>query len=135
MTRAGTGNGGAAGSRAGRWVRRAQRVNRLLLVLAAAGVGMAVAHAAAGAAAPPEAQAVAAAAATSSRSIGFLAAALAVGVGCAGAGYAVAHVGAASVGAMSERPELSGRALIFVGLAEGIAIYGLIVSVMILGRL
>jgi V/A-type H+-transporting ATPase subunit K len=69
------------------------------------------------------------------RAVGFLSAAFAVGLACIGAGYAVAHVGAASVGAMSERPELSGRALIFVGLAEGIAIYGLIVSVMILGRL
>jgi len=69
------------------------------------------------------------------RAMGFLAAALAVGIACIGAGYAVAHVGAASVGAMSERPELSGRALIFVGLAEGIAIYGLIISVMILGRI
>jgi V/A-type H+-transporting ATPase subunit K len=65
---------------------------------------------------------------------GLLSAALAVGLACIGAGYAVAHVGAASVGAMSERPELAGRALIFVGLAEGIAIYGLIISVMILGR-
>jgi V/A-type H+-transporting ATPase subunit K len=65
---------------------------------------------------------------------GFLSAALAVGLACIGAGYAVAHVGAASVGAMSERPELAGRALIFIGLAEGIAIYGLIIAVMILGR-
>jgi V/A-type H+-transporting ATPase subunit K len=47
----------------------------------------------------------------------------------------VAVVGAASVGAMAERPEVAARALIFVGLAEGIAIYGLIISVMILGRL
>lgn len=65
---------------------------------------------------------------------GLAAAALAVGFGCAGAGYAVAHIGAAAMGAVSERPELAGRTLIFVGLAEGIAIYGLIVAVMILGR-
>jgi V/A-type H+-transporting ATPase subunit K len=66
---------------------------------------------------------------------GLFAAAISVGSACIGAGYAVAHVGAASLGAVSERPEIAGRALIFVGLAEGIAIYGLIISVMILGRL
>ena len=49
--------------------------------------------------------------------------------------HAVGHVGAAALGAMGERPEISGRALIFLGLAEGIAIYGLIVAIMILGRL
>jgi V/A-type H+-transporting ATPase subunit K len=68
------------------------------------------------------------------RKFGFLAAALSVGLAALGGAYAVAHVGAAAVGAMSERPELAGRALIFVGLAEGIAIYGLILAVMILGR-
>jgi len=44
-------------------------------------------------------------------------------------------VGSAAMGAVSERPEMAGRALIFVGLAEGIAIYGLIVAIMILGKL
>jgi len=66
---------------------------------------------------------------------GFIAAALSTGLGAWGAAYAVGHVGAAALGAMGERPEVAGRALIFVGLAEGIAIYGLIVSIMILGRL
>ena len=56
-------------------------------------------------------------------------------LGAWGAAYAVGHVGAAALGAMGERPEIAGRALIFVGLAEGIAIYGLIISIMILGRL
>jgi len=51
------------------------------------------------------------------------------------AAYAVSHVGAAAMAVIGERPELAGRALIFVGLAEGIAIYGLIVSIMILTRL
>ncbi len=49
--------------------------------------------------------------------------------------YAVAVVGAAAMGAVAEKPETAGRALIFVGLAEGIAIYGLIIAIMILGRL
>jgi len=65
---------------------------------------------------------------------GFIGAALATGISSLSAGIAVAFVGAAAVGAMSEKPEIAGRALIFVGLAEGIAIYGLIVAIMILGK-
>jgi V/A-type H+-transporting ATPase subunit K len=64
----------------------------------------------------------------------FLAAAIAVSVGSLGAGAAVGYVGAAAMGAIGEKPELAGRALIFVGLAEGIAIYGLIIAIMILGK-
>ena len=41
--------------------------------------------------------------------------------------------GAAAIGAVAEKPELLGRTLIFVGLAEGIAIYGLIIAFMVLG--
>ena len=66
---------------------------------------------------------------------GFMAAALAAGLAAVGAAYAVAVVGAAAMGAVAEKPETAGRALIFVGLAEGIAIYGLIIAIMILGRL
>src|ERR1700687_5844918 len=66
---------------------------------------------------------------------GFAAAALAAGLAAMGAAYAVAVVGAAAMGAVAEKPETAGRALIFVGLAEGIAIYGLIIAIMILGRL
>jgi V/A-type H+-transporting ATPase subunit K len=66
---------------------------------------------------------------------GFISAAASTGLCALGAAYAVGHVGAAALGAMGERPEVAGRALIFVGLAEGIAIYGLIISIMILGRL
>jgi V/A-type H+-transporting ATPase subunit K len=65
---------------------------------------------------------------------GFIAAALATGLSSLGAGLAVASVGSAAIGAMAEKPELLGRALIMVGLAEGIAIYGLIVSILILNR-
>ncbi len=64
----------------------------------------------------------------------FLAAAVATAFGCLGAGIAVAYVGAAAVGAVGEKPEVAGRTLIFVGLAEGIAIYGLIIAIMILGK-
>jgi|SRR5208283_2429405 len=68
-------------------------------------------------------------------SFGLLAAALATALAALGAGFAVAKVGAAAIGALAEKPELFGRLLIFVGLAEGIAIYGLIVSILILNRL
>lgn len=66
---------------------------------------------------------------------GFMAAAIVAGLAACGAAYAVAIVGAAAMGAVAEKPETAGRALIFVGLAEGIAIYGLIIAIMILGRL
>lgn len=66
---------------------------------------------------------------------GFIGAALSTGLSALAAGYAVATVGSASVGAMAERPELFGRVLVMIGLAEGIAIYGLIVSILILNRL
>jgi len=65
----------------------------------------------------------------------FMGAALATGVSSLGAGFAVARVGTAAVGALAEKPELFGRLLIFIGLAEGIAIYGLIVSILMLNRL
>jgi V/A-type H+-transporting ATPase subunit K len=64
----------------------------------------------------------------------FLSAAIATGLSALAGGIAVAYVGAAAVGAVSEKPEVAGKALIFVGLAEGIAIYGLIIAIMILGR-
>jgi len=67
--------------------------------------------------------------------LGVLAAALSTALAALGAGYAVAKVGAAAIGALAEKPELFGRLLILVGLAEGIAIYGLIVSILILNRL
>ena len=66
---------------------------------------------------------------------GFLAAAAVTGLSALGAAYAVAVVGGAAMGAVAEKPETAGRALVFVGLAEGIAIYGLIIAVMILGYL
>lgn len=62
-----------------------------------------------------------------------LSAAIAVSVGSISAGYAVSTTGSAAVGAIAERPEVFGRALIFVGLAEGVAIYGLIIAFIILG--
>ncbi len=66
---------------------------------------------------------------------GYASAAAAAALSAIGAGYAVAQVGSAAVGALAEKPELMGRVLVMVGLAEGIAIYGLIVSILILNRL
>jgi V/A-type H+-transporting ATPase subunit K len=63
-----------------------------------------------------------------------LAAAIATGLSAIAAGIAVSATGAAAVGAIAEKPESFGRALIFVGMAEGIAIYGLIISFMVLNR-
>ncbi|MGZ4505976.1 MAG: ATP synthase subunit C [Blastococcus sp.] len=120
-----------------RWGRRALR-----LVLAADGVLMVAAlvvlvlvlagHPASadtgGTVAAPATQA---AAANGSALIG---AAIAVAGSSIGAAIAVAYTGSAALAAMSERPELFGRAMVIVGLAEGIAIYGLIVAVILIGR-
>lgn len=64
----------------------------------------------------------------------LLGAAIAVAGSAIGAGIAVAYTGAAALAAMSERPELFGRAMVVVGLAEGIAIYGLIVAIILVGQ-
>jgi V/A-type H+-transporting ATPase subunit K len=56
---------------------------------------------------------------------------VAIGIPCLGAAYAVGKVGAASLGAASEKPELLARSLLFVALAEGIAIYGLLIAILL----
>jgi V/A-type H+/Na+-transporting ATPase subunit K len=67
--------------------------------------------------------------------LGLLAAALVTACGLGRGGLCRGDVGAAAVGALAEKPELFGRLVILVGLAEGIAIYGVIISVLILNRL
>jgi V/A-type H+/Na+-transporting ATPase subunit K len=62
----------------------------------------------------------------------YVSAALAVGIACIGGGLAVGQIGAAAMAAMSENAELSGKAIPFVGLAEGICLWGFIVALMIL---
>ncbi len=64
-----------------------------------------------------------------------IAAAAATGLSSLAAGYAVASVGSAGMGTLAERPDLFGRVLVLMGLAEGIAIYGLIISILILNQL
>jgi len=65
----------------------------------------------------------------------YMAAALATGMSSIGAGIAVGQVGSAAVAAVSEKPELLGKVLIILGLSEGIAIYGLIVSFVIIAAI
>lgn len=63
----------------------------------------------------------------------YLAAALSTGLSCIGAGVAVASAASAAIGALSEDSSIMGKALIFVALAESIALYGLLISFSILG--
>jgi len=67
-------------------------------------------------------------------SFAFLAAAVAFGLGAIGAGLAIGNVGAAAMGAIAEKPEIAGQALIFVALAEGLVVFGFITALMILGK-
>ena len=67
--------------------------------------------------------------------VGMIAAAIATGLACIGSGIAVAVVASSAVGAISEDPSLLGKTIILAGLAEGIAIYGLIISIMILNKI
>lgn len=74
-------------------------------------------------------------AATSAVGLGYIGAGLSTGLAAVGAGYAVGAVGASALGAISEDPKMLGKTLIYVGLGEGIAIYGLIISIMIFNRI
>ena len=67
--------------------------------------------------------------------LAYIAAAASVGMSCIGGGLAVASAASAALGAISEDSSILGKSLIFVGLAEGVCLYGLIISFMILGAL
>jgi V/A-type H+-transporting ATPase subunit K len=126
---------GAGQNRAKVWM----RVFAVLgLVLLAAGLAVAaVALTGESAFAVPiatETQQAPAAQETGAGGMALLAASIAVAGSSIGAAIAVAYTGAAALAAMSERPELFGRAMVIVGLAEGIAIYGLIVAIILIGR-
>jgi V/A-type H+-transporting ATPase subunit K len=118
-----------------RWLGRTnRRVGAVLLVLTVLLAGVAVAQEAM----QPEAAAagsdVVKAEHLMERVGAFVAAALATGLGSIAAGMAVSNVGSAAMGAVAERPELMGKSLIYVALAEGIAIYGLLISIIILAK-
>ncbi|WP_169947058.1 ATP synthase subunit C [Microbispora sp. H11081] len=114
------------------WTRRGLQAVNAVIVLAAL-VLLVSALTAAGA---PRADAGApfTAAAPAVNGTALLGAAIAVAGSAIGAGIAVAYTGAAALAAMSERPELFGRAIVIVGLAEGIAIYGLVIGVILIER-
>jgi len=103
-------------------------IGAVVLLVAALTAGPAGAAVAVG-----TAKAAAAAPGTSSTAA-LLGAAIAVAGSTIGAGIAVAYAGAAALAAMSERSELFGRAMVIVGLAEGIAIYGLIIGILLIGK-
>ena len=77
----------------------------------------------------------AAASASTATGMGYIAAALVTGLSCIGGDIAVASAASAALGAISEDSSVLGKSLIFVGLAEGVCLYGLIISFMILGQL
>ncbi len=64
----------------------------------------------------------------------LIGAAISVAGSALGAAIAVAYTGSAALAAISERPEMFGRAMVIVGLAEGIAIYGLIVAIVLINQ-
>ena len=76
-----------------------------------------------------------AATASNTVGLGYIAAALVTGLACIGGGIAVASAASAALGAISEDSSILGKSLIFVGLAEGVCLYGLIIAFMILGKL
>jgi V/A-type H+-transporting ATPase subunit K len=116
-------------------VRALVAVDALVTMAALVVLALALTAGPAGAAAEPAAAAQATEAASNAPSgTALLGAAIAVAASSIGAAIAVAYTGAAALATMSERPELFGRAMVIVGLAEGIAIYGLIVGIIIIGR-
>ena len=98
----------------------------LVMVFVTFGIDAGSAHAAASAASTAPAKSV--------NGSALIGAAIAITGSSIGAGIAVAYTGAAALAAMSERPEVFGRAMVVVGLAEGIAVYGLIVAVILIGK-
>lgn len=118
------------GVRAQRWWRGTMAANLLLFVSASIGLLALGMH---------DAMAQEAAAAHGEISVGLglalLGAGLPTGLAAFGAGLAVGPVGAASLAIISEKPEMFGRTLIYLGLAEGIAIYGLVVTILLLGKI
>lgn len=85
--------------------------------------------------APAAAAAAAEAGMTIGTGLAYLAAALVTSFSCIGAGIAVAAAAPAAIGAFSEDPKAFGKALIFVALGEGVALYGLLISILIINKL
>jgi V/A-type H+-transporting ATPase subunit K len=125
----------AAGLAATVWSRRAPRraVRRLIVLNFAIGLGTLGLAALLALGIVEPAQAQDAASGTDSGSA-FIGAGIAIAGSTLGAAVAVAYTGAAALAAISEKPELFGRAMVIVGLAEGIAIYGLVIAIVLIGQ-
>jgi V/A-type H+-transporting ATPase subunit K len=115
--------------RSGRGVRNAKLALRMVMLLAIVVLGLSSTVVLAAETSEN------AATAGSAAGLGFIGAALSTGLACIGAGIGVAFVGAAALGVVGEKPSFFGTTLIYIGLAEGIAIYGLVISLFILGRI
>lgn len=113
-----------------RWLKGTVGVNLVLFVLAEAGLLLVSVH---------DALAAVPAATTPEVSIGMGLALIGIGIPTAvstiAAGIAVGPVGAAALAVIAEKPEVFGRSLVYLGLAEGIAIYGLVVTILMLGKI
>jgi V/A-type H+/Na+-transporting ATPase subunit K len=119
------------GARAKRWWKGALSGNLSILALAgvsALALGMHDALAQQAAAAPRGETSV-------GLGLALIGAGIPTALATVGAGLAVGPVGAASLAVIAEKPEMFGRTLIYLGLAEGIAIYGLVVTILLLGRI
>ncbi|MFD8259764.1 ATP synthase subunit C [Streptomyces griseoluteus] len=113
--------------------RRTRHAFRWLLATNLALLGGALGVLATALAGPAQASAQAAASGGVNGSA-LIGAAIAVAGASMGAAIAVAYTGAAALAALSERPEMFGRAMVIVGLAEGIAVYGLVVAILLIGK-
>lgn len=124
-----------AGLVAAGWARRSPQraLRRLIAVDVAIALGALAVAAAFALGVVDPAQAAGAAAGSDSGSA-FIGAGIAIAGSAIGAGIAVAYTGAAALAAISEKPEMFGRAMVIVGLAEGIAIYGLVIAVVLIGK-
>jgi V/A-type H+-transporting ATPase subunit K len=126
---------GAVGFAAVAWLRRSPRraVRRLVILNATAAVAALAVLGVMALGLTDPAQAAGSAASASSGDA-FIGAGIAIAGSTLGAAIAVAYTGAAALAAISEKPELFGRAMVVVGLAEGIAIYGLVIAIVLIGK-
>lgn len=85
--------------------------------------------------AEPVAQAVVRGEVSLGLGLAILGAGLPTGLAALAAAIALGPVGSAALAVIAEKPELFGRTLIYLGLAEGIAIYGLVISILLLGKI
>lgn len=113
-------------------MRNLKKMTRVLFTLLVAGVTFAAFSGLALATSP---DAAAAAGQASSAGMGFIAAALSVGISAIGSGIAVGNGAPAAIGALTEDPKSFGKALIFVALGEGIALYGMLIAILILNKI